>query len=72
MKTNQRKYKIIHSILDTAYPIELSQRGPDDFCVIYGKQVKATLTYAEAAHEFGECLFHALACDGKLDNNTKG
>lgn len=67
----KRKYKIIHSILNMAFPIELSQRGPDDFCVIYGKQVKAELNYTQAAHEFGECIFHALACDGKINNETK-
>ncbi len=67
----KRKYKIIQSILDADFPIELSQRGPDDFCVIYGKQVKASLNYAQAAAEYGECIFHSLACAGKLDNNTK-
>ena len=38
------------------------------FTVTYGLQVKQNLTYAEAARELGECIFHALACDGKLDN----
>ncbi|CAB5224308.1 hypothetical protein UFOVP393_53 [uncultured Caudovirales phage] len=38
------------------------------FRVTYGKQVKDQLTYTEGAREFGLCLFHALACDGLLDN----
>jgi hypothetical protein len=38
------------------------------FRVTYGKQVKDKLTYTEGAREFGLCLFHALACDGLLDN----
>lgn len=37
--------------------------------VTYGKQIKSNLTYAQAAKELGECIFHHLACEGKLDNN---
>jgi len=32
-----------------------------------GKQVKMGLTRTEAAHELGECIFHALECAGKLE-----
>lgn len=38
------------------------------FRVTYGKQVMPNLTYHEAATELGFSLFHALACEGKLDN----
>lgn len=55
--------------LDTlAFPIKVEQDSKRKFTVTYGKQIKKNLTYTEAAHEFGECVFHALACDGKLDN----
>ena len=39
------------------------------FTVTYGKQVQSNLPYARAAVEFGRCFFHALACQGKLDND---
>lgn len=62
---------------------ELSQFGYKDkglvleqyanglFRVSYGLQVTDDLTYNEAAQEFGYCLFHALACDGQLDNGVE-
>lgn len=52
-------------------PIFVDQHGGKSklFRVTYWKQVKSNLTYAEAAHELGECIFHALACDSKLDND---
>lgn len=39
------------------------------FRVSYGSQVRDNLTYAEAAKEYGLCVFHALACDGELTND---
>lgn len=39
------------------------------FTVTYGLQRKTMLTYADAARELGECIFHHLACDGMLDND---
>lgn len=52
-------------------PITLYQRGVDSFRVVYGVQVRDRLSYTTAAHEFGECVFHSLACAGLLDNRTK-
>lgn len=48
-------------------PITLRQSGVDSFRVTYFKQVKNGLTYAAAAKELGQCIMHALACDGMLD-----
>lgn len=48
--------------------IKVEQTAPDRFTVTYFRQVKRGLNYAQAAHEFGECVFHALACAGKLDS----
>jgi hypothetical protein len=39
------------------------------FRVSYGAQVRDNLTYIEAAKEYGLCVFHALACEGKLTND---
>lgn len=50
-------------------PILLEQRADKSFRVTYGKQVRDRLNYSDAAHELGECVLHALACMGKLDNS---
>lgn len=57
---------------DLAFPVALLQTGVDRFTVQYGLQIKTGLNYARAAAEYGECVMHALACDGRLDNRTKG
>lgn len=53
---------------DLPFGVRVEQRANGLFRVTYGKQVRDNLTYAAAAHEFGECVFHALACDDKLNN----
>lgn len=55
-----------------AFPVKVEQTGVDRFTVSYGLQVKKGLNYGQAAKEFGECVFHALACDSLLDNREKG
>lgn len=52
--------------------VTLFQTGRDRFTVVYGKQVKKGLTYADAASELGACLMHQAACDGVLDNRLPG
>lgn len=66
------KRTLCHELAIAGFPIQLWQEGKDNFKVIYGKQVKANLTYARAAAEYGECIMHALACDGVLDNRLPG
>lgn len=51
------------------HAIKVEQRGNKRFRVTYGKQVKDHLGYADACHELGECIFHALACDSVLEND---
>lgn len=46
---------------------EARPRG-SNYAVSYGKQFNCHLTYEEAAKELGECILHALACEGKLDD----
>jgi hypothetical protein len=51
------------------YPVRAEQRGQNGlFRVTYGAQIKDGLTYAAAAKEYGQCVFHALACNGSLGN----
>ena len=53
---------------DGSFPIKIEQDARRKFTVSYGLQVKRGLSYEAAAREFGECMFHCLACDSKLDN----
>lgn len=60
--------KVCFSLNELAFPVELQQQGRDNFTVVYGKQVKEKLTYGAACTELGAAIMHALACDGRLDN----
>ena len=51
------------------YPVKLEQQSNGDFRVTYGVEVKSGLGYSVAAEEFGLCVFHALACAGKLETS---
>lgn len=53
---------------ELAFPIELWQTSKYSFTVVYGKQVMKRLPYHNAAEELGQCLMHALTCEGKIDN----
>lgn len=48
--------------------IKAQQYKDGSFKIIYGAEVHDKLTYHEAAHILGECIFHASACAGKLNN----
>lgn len=58
--------------LKPAHDIILEQLGKDRFKVQYGLQVKAGLTYSQAAKELGACIMHSLACKDMLDNRERG
>lgn len=60
--------KRCYSMPDLDVHLDQSESKTGLFKVTYGLQIKSGLTYVEAAHEFGECVFHALACESKLDN----
>lgn len=58
--------KLIDRRSDLPHALSLWQFGYDNFTVIYGKQIRRDLTYSAAAEEYGLCLMHALACQGKM------
>lgn len=62
--------KICFETKIAGFPITLTQAEDrrKRFTVIYGKQRKGDLRYGEACKELGECIMHALACQGSLDN----
>jgi hypothetical protein len=62
-----RSGNVVYSERIAGYNIQLRKRSANNFAVTYGKLVKVGLTYAEAAKELGQCIMHALACEGKLD-----
>lgn len=53
---------------DVPFGVKIEQTSKHRFTITYGQRITCNLSYAEAAKEFGECMFHALACDGKLEN----
>lgn len=53
-----------------AFPIALALDG-QTFVVVYGKQITRCRDYAHASKQLGECIMHALACDGWLDVKGK-
>jgi hypothetical protein len=55
-----------------AYDVALYQRGIDNFTVVYGLAEKPDLTWRAAAHELGECLWHALTNAGKIRQRGDG
>ena len=54
----------IFTLDSLAYPITV-ERGEKTYRVKYGAHVASRLSYVEAAHELGECILHALTCEGK-------
>lgn len=61
------KAKTVFEWPNGVFSIRVTQTGKDRFVVQYGLQIKAGLSYVRAAHELGECLFHAQACEGIID-----
>lgn len=51
------------------YPVQIFRTLRDEYAVRYGLQLKSGLSREEAAKEFGQCIFHALACNGLLDGD---
>lgn len=49
------------------FDITVTQTGADKFTVRYGLQEETGLSYERAARELGECIFHALVNEGKLE-----
>ena len=48
------------------YEITLQKGSDNTFIVGYGYQQYKTNSYQQAAKELGECIMHALSCEGKL------
>jgi hypothetical protein len=49
------------------FQLIVKQAANGEFSVQYGKRMRKNLNYAQAAKEFGECYFHALAYQGNID-----
>jgi hypothetical protein len=55
---------LIETKIPGQYSVSIIREGRKRFAVQYELQVKAGLTWLQAAHEYGECVFHALECNG--------
>ena len=53
------------------FPVRLYQSETGKFSVLYGSELHEDLEYGEAARQFGLCLFHALTCVGRIDNDHR-
>lgn len=52
------------------YPVTVEQYGATKrFRVTYGQQITRGLDYEGAAREYGLCVFHALACAGRIEDS---
>lgn len=60
--------KVIYKSNIAGFDIVVTQFKTKRFTVRYGQQVKDKLSYDDAAKELGLSMFHALACEGVLDN----
>jgi hypothetical protein len=64
------KNKILQVVqIEHQHPVTLSQQGTNRFTVTYGAEVRDRLDYSRAAAEFGNCVMHALACNGVLETD---
>ena len=64
-----RHYKLVseHPI-DGQFTVSLWQ-SRFGFAVVCGLQLTAPLTYSQASQELGECLMHALSCQGAMSES---
>lgn len=59
--------RIVHIFTDGDYEVKLEQHSDHSFRVSYGGQVSDNLNYIVATKVYGECVFHSLACVGKIE-----
>lgn len=64
MANDSAEYALVMS--NASLGITVWQNSKGFFRVNYGLQESSGLSYAQAAAELGKCIFHALACEGKL------
>ena len=61
-----RHFKLVQEFpVEGQFTVTLWQNR-SGFAVVYGLQLTAPLTYSQATQELGECLMHALSCQGAL------
>ena len=71
MKIKTNNMKEVFKIEIAGHQITLMQNSKGEFVVQYGYQQFTTKYYAEASKELGKCIMHALACEGKITDETE-
>lgn len=61
--------KTIVYVGDGQFPVAIKQTGPNAYTVTYGIEAYQNKPYEVAARKLGECIMHALCCEGKLTTN---
>jgi hypothetical protein len=64
-----RGFTLVRAFPDLLIKLEQRTNKAALFRVTYGLEVRDELPYALACKKFGEAVFHALACDGVLNND---
>lgn len=60
--------KVVHIFSSGDAIVTVSQHPSGKLRIVYGEEVHDGLDYGRAAEVFGVCVFHSLACAGKLSN----
>lgn len=66
-KGKKHTFRVAGKLIHRHGAVSLIQPRKNRFIVVYGLQVSKALDYTGAATEYGLCLMHQLACDGKFD-----
>ena len=64
---NRMETLITQHVVGGQCTVRLYRTANKGYIVEYGKQRKVCPTWQQAAKEFGECLFHALECEGEIE-----
>jgi uncharacterized protein YhfF len=68
LRINRNVYEYVHCVnIPGQFDVVLRKDKNNRCAVQYGKQHKYDLSEVGAAHEYGECILHALSCAGVLD-----
>lgn len=59
--------EFIFETVVAGFPIKLKYIGCNTFIVYYGEAFKHCYSYEDAAKELGDCVMHALNCEGVLE-----
>jgi len=60
---------VIETTVENQYSVTVAQHRNSAFTVTYGADITSGLDWVDAAHRYGECVFHALQCQGLIEED---